>query len=94
MAVAAAALPGGQFIKTKSLSLSYLRSGAPVSRKQLPAHRLLSAPLRGQIGVGGRCQSMHVITLGLGQDRTRVSGLGETEDRPAAACLRGGTPRS
>lgn len=70
---------GGELIKNAELgqSRSYLRSGSPASRKQLPACEFLSALLRGQIGVGGRCEWMHAITPGFSQDWTQVSSHSE-----------------
>lgn len=74
-------------LKTElSESPSYLRSGTPASRKQLLASELLSALLRGQIGVGGRCEWMHAITPGFSQDWTRVSSHSERE-RTEQRCL-------
>lgn len=73
-------------LKTEpSESPSYLRSRTPASREQLQASELLSALLRGQIGVGGRCEWMRAITPGFSQDCARVSSHSQREDRAACA---------
>lgn len=73
-------------------SPSYLRRGTPATRKQLPASELLSALLRGQIGVGGRCEWTHAIAPGFSQDCTRVSSRSEKENRTAAPACTAGDP--